>query len=298
MEKSIHGRGRLSQDMAAVLLPLAVVLLTLAGAGPNAWAAGGSKTFTYNAPAGSSVTVTSPFGGVSVQPANSAHQVVITATTHSDKVEVDSGQMGGRIEAQTHFLQKADENEGRVDYVVSLPPDINLVVRAASGPIQIKGISGEVTLEGDAAQVDVRNLSQGHLHVQTLNGPVTLANVHGYVQVVSTAGKVQLSDVTGPKVSVNTTAGDISYEGDFGGSGQYSLSSHTGAIDVLLPATASVDLDARTVRGSVENDFPLQQKTHPTYAYVTGRSFAGTSNSGSSSVQLRSFSGKIRVKKR
>jgi len=109
---------------------------------------------------------------------------------------------------------------------------------------------------------------------------------------------VQLSDVTGPKVSVNTAAGDISYEGDFGGGGQYSLSSHTGAIDVLLPATASVDLDARTVRGSVENDFPLQQKTHPTYAYVAGRSFAGTSNSGSSSVQLRSFSGKIRVKKR
>jgi len=137
MEKSTRGRRWLSQGVAVALLPLALVVLIVAVLSPNALAAGGSKTFSYNAPAGSSVTVVSPFGPVTIQPANSGHQVVITATTHSDKVEVDSDQMGGRIEAQTHFLQKVDENEGKVDYVVSLPPDFNLVVRAASGPIQI-----------------------------------------------------------------------------------------------------------------------------------------------------------------
>jgi hypothetical protein len=75
------------------------------------------------------------------------------------------------------------------------------------------------------------------------------------------------------------------------------MTTHSGAIDLLLPAAASVDLTARSTRGSVENEFPLQEKAHHSFVPQQGRSFAGTSNSGSSSVELQSFSGKIRVKK-
>ena len=86
--------------------------------------------------------------------------------------------------------------------------------------------------------------------------------------------------------------------GDFGEGGDYMLVNHSGDIDVVLPAFASVDLTARSITGSVENDFPLQQKPHSSFVPSPGRAFAGTSNTGASSVQLRSFSGKIRVKKR
>jgi DUF4097 and DUF4098 domain-containing protein YvlB len=121
--------------------------------------------------------------------------------------------------------------------------------------------------------------------------------VNGHLEITSLSGDVQLDAVSGPYVSVNTAKGSIRYTGDFGGGGDYMLVNHSGDIDVLLPASASVDLSARSVTGSVENDFPLQQKQNPTFAIAQGRSFAGTSNSGASSVQLRSFSGKIRVKK-
>jgi DUF4097 and DUF4098 domain-containing protein YvlB len=96
---------------------------------------------------------------------------------------------------------------------------------------------------------------------------------------------------------VGTAGGGITWNGDFAGGGSYVLTTHSGEIDVTLPATASVDLTARSVTGSVENDFPLQNKSHMTFVPTQGRSFAGTSNSGSSSVELESFSGKIRVKK-
>jgi DUF4097 and DUF4098 domain-containing protein YvlB len=66
---------------------------------------------------------------------------------------------------------------------------------------------------------------------------------------------------------------------------------------MTLPESASIDLTARTVSGTVTNDFPLQAKTHPTFVPKSGSSFAGTSNSGLSSVELQTFSGKIRVKK-
>jgi len=47
----------------------------------------------------------------------------------------------------------------------------------------------------------------------------------------------------------------------------------------------------------VENDFPFRERSHNSFVPTPGRSFSGTSHSGSSSVELQSFSGKIRVKK-
>jgi DUF4097 and DUF4098 domain-containing protein YvlB len=117
------------------------------------------------------------------------------------------------------------------------------------------------------------------------------------VDIQSAGGTVQLSNVTGQRVTVGTTSGNIEYLGDCSGGGDYILTTHSGAINVTLPATASVDLTARSTNGQVENAFPLQEKSHNSFVPHQGRSFAGTSNSGSSSVDLQSFSGKIRVKK-
>jgi len=262
-----------------------------------AYAADNRKECRYTVAPGASVVVTNESGPVDVR-GSAGHQVVIVATTHSDKVEVDCGQTGNRIQASTHFLQRADGSDGRVEYQVLVPADASVTVRAPSGPITAEKLRGDVTVEGDAAQVDVRDVRNAHVHVRTISGPVTLGSINnGHVEVISLSGNVQLEAVSGPKVAVNTAKGSIRYNGDFGEGGEYMLVNHSGNIDVALPAFASVDLNARSITGSVENDFPLQQKQHSSFVPSPGHSFAGTSNTGASSVQLRSFSGKIRVKK-
>jgi DUF4097 and DUF4098 domain-containing protein YvlB len=134
--------------------------------------------------------------------------------------------------------------------------------------------------------------------VRSVAGSVNLNNVTlGHVDVTSSGGAVQLVNVTGSKVNVGTGSGNITYQGDCSGGGDYVMTTHSGSIDVTLPQTASVDLTARSVSGSVQNDFPLQAKKHAAFVPKSGSSFAGTSNSGSSSVELRSISGRIRVKK-
>jgi DUF4097 and DUF4098 domain-containing protein YvlB len=131
-----------------------------------------------------------------------------------------------------------------------------------------------------------------------MTAPVTLKDVTiSRVDIQSSGGAVRLSNVTGQRISASTTSGNIEYRGDCSGGGDYILTTHSGAIDMTLPATASVDLSARSTTGAVENAFPLQEKQHNPFVPKQGRSFAGTSNSGSSSVELQSFSGKIRVKK-
>ena len=272
-------------------------LVALAISTTLAAAAETKKEFHYKLGPQASINLINQFGAVKVTPATGG-EVGVTAMLYSSKVEVDATQRGGRLELRTHFLQNASPAEGRVDYELSIPPDTSLRVRSSTGPIAVEGINSDMTLEGDAAEVTVRQLNGGHIHIHTLSGPIRLDNVnHGSVEAVSVSGPVTLNDTDGHLVSVNTADGKITYKGDFGENGDYLLANHSGDIDVTLPATASVDITATSEKGSVSKDFPLLPLTHNAFNLIQGKSFAGTANAGSSAVRLRSFSGKIHVKK-
>jgi DUF4097 and DUF4098 domain-containing protein YvlB len=263
-----------------------------------ALAAGNHKEFKYTVGGNASVNVVNQFGSVTLVPAT-GNQVVISATTHSDNVEADCNQSGNRVEVRTHFLQDVNDNDGKVDYEIQVPSGATVSAQVASGSINAQRLNGDVTLSGDSASIEAREINNAHVHARTVSGPITLADIKGgHVEIGTGSGKVALNNVTGPSVTVNTTSSGISYDGDFGSGGAYRLSSHSGPIDVALPASASVEVKAESVNGNVQNDFPLQQKTHSDFKPQVGRSFQGFANSGSSSVQLHSFSGTIRVKKR
>jgi len=110
---------------------------------------------------------------------------------------------------------------------------------------------------------------------------------------------VTLSSVTGPLVQVISTSGGISYIGDFGDRGEYRLTSHSGDIEAIVPDSTSADVSARSVRGEVHDDIHLQPRQHVPYVAVEGRAFWGTMGRAaiSSTVVLRSFSGKIHLSK-
>jgi DUF4097 and DUF4098 domain-containing protein YvlB len=255
------------------------------------------KEFRFTVGPRSVISVTNQYGPISVKP-GSASQVIVTAILHSDQVEIDHAQSGSRVDVLTHLLSDTNADTGRVDYEVSVPPDASITLRSSTGLLHAEGLHGDVTLEGSQANVEVRDISNAHVHVRTLNGAVALNNIHnGHVEVTSVSGDVVLSAVDGPLVQVNSTSGKIRYEGDFGSSGEYMLTSHSGDIEASAPTDASIDVTARSVRGQVENDFLLEPK-HTPFVLKAGSAFAGTMNKAASSVRLFSFSGKIHLKKR
>ncbi len=273
----------------------ALVIVLIASLPIVSWAA--PKQFRYTLAPGGSVSVVNEYGRVTLKP-SAGRQVIITATPSSDKVEVDCAQNGNRVEVRSHFLQRASQQEGQVDYDIQVPPDTTISVRTGSGPVHVEKLRGDVTLEGDGAAIEVRDLSGALVHARTVSGPITLNNVvSGHVELSSVTGNVSLTNVTGPKVTVNTTKGAIAYTGNCAGGGEYSLTNHSGNIDIALPADASVDLTARSINGKVQNEFPFQPKAHASFPVEQGHSFAGTSNSGASVLRLRSFTGTITVKK-
>jgi DUF4097 and DUF4098 domain-containing protein YvlB len=255
------------------------------------------KEYRFNVGPQANVSVDTQYGSISVKP-GIANQVIITAITRSDKVEVDSLQNGNRVEVGSRLRPGADPQSGRVDYEVSVPPGAAVHLRCSTGPITADGLQGDVTLEGADAQVEARNQSRGHLVVQTMRGPITLNNVHnGHVEITSISGDIHLNSVTAQLVQVESTSGRIFYSGDFGSGGDYKFSTHTGDIEALVAANASAEFSAQSLKGQVQNDFPLQPKRH-LHIPPNASSFFGTVGKAASGVVMRSFSGKIRLKLR
>jgi DUF4097 and DUF4098 domain-containing protein YvlB len=258
------------------------------------------KEFKYSAGPKASVFILNQYGPITVKP-STTEQVIVFATPHSDKVQVDGTQNGNRVVVKSQLLDGANAATGRVDYEVEVPSGTSVTLHSFDGPVHAEQLEGDVTVETDTATVDLRDLAGGHVHVNTMNGPVTLTNINnGHVEITSVGGDVNLNSVTGPFVEVMSAKGRINYSGDFGYTGNYKLTSHSGDIEAVVPAYASFDVNAKSVRGDVVNDFPLTGRHQPDSpsAFQRGRSFVGSAGKAASSVIIRTFSGKIRLKKR
>jgi DUF4097 and DUF4098 domain-containing protein YvlB len=300
LETMSKNRIRIAPRSRHALLLTAAAGLTV-GICMAASAAETHKEAKIDIAAGGTLNIVNGAGSVTLH-SGSGHQILVSYTVHSDKVEVDQNSSGNkqRVELRTHALpdQKPSAEEARVDYDVAVPAGVSVNVTTTSAPIIADSLTGDIGLSSETGQISIANVAKSHLRVRSMTAAVSLNNITAsIIDIQSASGAVQLKNVTGQRIAVGTTSGDIHYQGDCSGGGDYVLTTHSGSIDMTLPPTASVDLTARSTSGAVENAFPLQEKSHNTFVPQQGRSFAGTSNSGSSSVELQSFSGKIRVKK-
>ncbi len=255
------------------------------------------KEFKYAVGPQATLTINNEYGPVTVKPSN-GNQILVTAILHSDKVEIYQNQNGDRVELRSHLLNGATPESGTVEYEVIAPVETRLSVHSTNGPLRAEQLRGELSFEGDTSPIEVHDVVTPHMHVNTLNGAITLTNVIGHVEISSVGGDVTLNSVTGPLVSVSSTNGKIHYNGDFGVGGEYKLISHTGEIVATVPPDASLDVNAYSAKGDVENDFPLSPKSHMSFLPKGGRALFGTAGKATSTVFLRTFSGKIRLKKR
>ena len=249
------------------------------------------KEFTYNVGPSAVVSITNNYGPITVRPSGS-RQVMIETVSHSDAVSLVNEQHGDRIEFRSVSSRPGSD---LVDYTVLVPVDAFVSLRSSDGTLRAQGLRGDVILEAAAASVEVTDISDAHLHVKTLSGPITLTDIrNSHLDIHSVSGNVTIRNVTGPSVEVNSGSGRISYQGDPGSTGEYLLSSHSGDLDVSIPASALVDIKARSIAGLADPEFPIAK----------GYSAPGPGNLllkpgmvTGSRFELRSFRGKIHLKR-
>lgn len=249
------------------------------------------KEFHYTLGQRAIVSITNNYGPVTVIPSGS-DQVGVTTVSHSDAVTFEHEQHGNRI-ALRAISSRLGTN--LVDFSVIVPADAFVTVRSSDAAVHVRGLQGDVVLEAVTGTVEAADINNAHLHVKTLSGPITLTNIRdSHVDVRSENGDVNLLNVSGSSLEANSGSGRIKYDGDPGNLGEYLLTSHSGDLEVSIPAKALVEIKAHSLKGKSDQGLPS----------VNGLPAASQRNLllkpgivNTSRFVLRSFRGAIHVKR-
>ena len=252
------------------------------------------KDFSYAVGPGAVISITNNYGPIAVRPSGSS-QVVVETVSHSDTVSLVNEQHGDRIELRSMSTR---QGTNLVDYTVLVPAAAFVSLRSSDGTLRAQGLRGDVVLEAASGSVEVTDVSDAHLHVKTLSGPITLADIrNSHLDVHSVSGDVNLHNVTGPSVEVSSGSGRITYDGDPGRLGDYLISSHSGDLEVSIPANAWVTIKARSIKNQADPEFPTASNAPAGRIDMGQINLMGKPGKIGSRFELRSFSGKNHLKR-
>ena len=271
------------QSRLSTLLVVAFPILSLLALAQN------KKEFSYTVGSHAVISITNNYGPVTIKPSRNK-QVAITTVSYSEDVSLENEHHGKRIELRSI---SPHEGSGLVDYTVLVPDDSLVRVRSSGGTVHAQGLRGDLILQAETATVEVSDVSDAHLHVNTLSGPISLMNIRNiHLDVRSVSGDITLHDVSGSSVEVNSARGRINYDGDPGPAGEFRLMSHSGDLSVSIPTSASVDISSHSVNGKSDNYVP---KRVGVSARSSGSPFLRPTTRNASRFVLRSFIGNIRI---
>ena len=193
-------------------------------------------------------------------------------------------------------------------YVILVPAEFDAELKTSGGGIQVADLNGVLkahTSGGSLKFAGIRGPIDGH----TSGGSIALANTDGNATIKTSGGSIKINQHKGD-VLAKTSGGSISVEAvegqvqarTSGGSvnarlskitGECRLETSGGGINVGVPSSAALDIDAKTSGGSVQSELPLA-----TTATEKRRSaLQGKLNGGGTPLYLRTSGGSIQLKK-
>ena len=273
------------RSKVSITLLAAVPLLSLMAASQQ------TKLVRYAVGPKPLICITNDYGPITVRPSGS-NQIVVSTVSYSDSISFVSEQHGNRVE-----LRAESDRRGTslAEYTVLVPNDSIVTLRSLDGSLRAEGLRGDVILEAATARVEATKMNDAHVHIKTFSGPVTLTDIRdSHLDVHSVSGNIDIHNVTGAFVNVSSGSGRIKYDGDPGSAGYYRLTSHTGDLEVSIPASASVEIKAHSLKGESSEPASDVDGVPPT---DHKKSFMKPGMIGASRIVLRSFTGKIRLKR-
>lgn len=213
---------------------------------------GGIKTSGTSA---SQVTVTAVKKGHDDDPAD----VRIEVVEHEGGVTIcavypDGGKKKNECAPGDKGHLSSQDNDVNVAFTVQVPQGVRFVGSTVNGDIEAEGL----TADSEA---------------KTVNGGIT----------VSTSGLARATTVNG---SIRASLGRADWDG------KLNFTTVNGDVQVDLPGGANVDVEASTVNGGMDTDFPLTVSGR-----FSMRSMRGKIGSGGRDLELETVNGSISLKK-
>jgi DUF4097 and DUF4098 domain-containing protein YvlB len=179
---------------------------------------------------------------------------ILARASASSSVYIEDHVAGDDITIST----KRNLRLGRADFDVTVPADTSLTIKNIVGKIDVRGITGHVSIH-------------------------------------SIDSDVQLTKVNSPSVDVIVTSGDIYFDGELREGGSYSLQSMKGDLDVTLPSATSFNLNARALSENINLGSFLNSLSGSSRG---PKGVSGTYLKGGPRLTLTAYAGRILLHKK
>lgn len=203
-------------------------------------------------------------GGIAVRSGDVSQIRVTACVSAHGATEAEARSVAGNIRINTSGTIYADSSDPdakwSVNYVVTVPRNTNLSLRAQNGGISIAGVEGEVEFETANGGVSVVDAA-GNVRGRTTNGGVS-------VRLTGSAWRGSGLDVT----TVN------------------------GGVNLSIPSGYAASIETGTVNGGFKSDFPELAVTTTDRYQPSPKRVAASINGGGASIRVVTTNGGITIK--
>lgn len=225
----------------------------------------------------------------------------------------DQLQMGGGYSGVKMFVESTNERDPKPTRLeVWVPSKVRLWVKTATAAIDVSGVEGGLDLYVVSGTIDV-NGTPSEVNAEAIDGDIHIIGSPPWVRAKSASGTVtfqgssadaSFSTVSGAvkvaggvfeRAKLETVTGDIGFSGTFQRGGAFDFDTHSGAIDIAIPASASASFSVVSIAGKISN---YLSKTNPTAGrFGRGEELTMDAGGGGPRVSVRTFKGPITLRR-
>jgi DUF4097 and DUF4098 domain-containing protein YvlB len=240
-------------------------------------------------------------------------ELEVTGTIGSGVEKVDVSGQPDHVQVKVEI--ERNSNDSSADLVLKLPTSAKVRFEVVSSSVEASALTG--SLEGEAVSGSVKidaHLKEAAIkvvsgearvngvleraQVKSVSGDVTITGASGEVSVNSVSGRITLTGGVFSRATAHSVSGSIQLEGQLKNDGAYEMETHSGNIEMLLPASTSATFDVSTFSGDIKSELGGGGGAAKKKGFGPGREAHFTAGQDGARVTLKTFSGDVDVRKR
>ncbi len=221
-------------------------------------------------------------------------EVAVTGTLGKGSERLEFESSGDRTTIRVVIPKNAHNVDGS-DLEIRVPAGSRLDVDTVSAEITASDLTGALSLQTVSGEIAVTG-SPREVNANSVSGTVRVDASAPKIRAKSVSGKVAVKAVSPQDVQVESVSGEVRFDGGLAKGGSFEASTVSGNVEAVLPADLAADFTLGTFSGGIENDFGAKEAGRS--EDHMGKHVTFTTGGGGASVEAKTFSGAITLKKR
>ena len=195
----------------------------------------------------------------------------------------------------------------RLEFRITMPRKFNLDLRTAGsatvgdlegamkaatagGSLKLGNVSGPVTAKSEGGSVTIGNVG-GNLEARSYGGSAFIGRVNGRALTLAEGGSISIEEAA-ELTEATASGGSVKASISKPPRSDCKITANAGSIDLRLPASAAVSVDAACTAGGISTDFDVAGNNR-----AEGTRLKGAINGGGPALVLRATAGSIHLHK-